>query len=83
MGAATILHIQALASPTLSAVAAVTGQLSRMRINVANKSLCRQSRGSDALMVIETDHKLRPMQVDTLRRLEPVLSVTYYEKEDA
>lgn len=64
------------------AVAAVTGQLSRMRINVANMSLCRQSRGSEALMVIETDHRLRPMQVDTLRRLGPVLSVTYYEKEE-
>ena len=64
------------------AVAAVTGQLSRMRINVANMSLCRRSRGSEALMVIETDHRLRPTQVDTLRRLSPVLSVTYYEKED-
>lgn len=67
---------------TFGAVAAVTGQLSRMRINVANMSLFRQSRGGDALMVIETDHSLRPMQVDTLRRLEPVLSVTYYEKEE-
>lgn len=64
------------------AVAAVTGQLSRMRINVANMSLCRRSRGSEALMVIETDHRLRPMQVDALRRLGPVLSVTYYEKEE-
>lgn len=64
------------------AVAAVTGQLSRMRINVANMSLCRQTRGSEALMVIETDHRLRPMQVDALRRLAPVLSVTYYEKEE-
>ena len=64
------------------AVAAVTSQLSRMRINVANMSLCRRSRGSEALMVIETDHKLRPMQVDALRRLSPVLSVTYYEKEE-
>ena len=67
---------------TFGAVAAVTGQLSRMRINVANMSLCRQSCGSEALMVIETDHRLRPMQVDTLRRLAPVLSVTYYEKEE-
>lgn len=64
------------------AVAAVTGQLSRMRINVANMSLCRQTRGSEALMVIETDHRLRPLQVETLRRLGPVLSVTYYEKEE-
>ena len=64
------------------AVAAVTGQLSRMRINVANMSLCRQVRGSEALMLIETDHRLRPAQVDMLRRLGPVLSVTYYEKEE-
>jgi hypothetical protein len=33
-------------------------------------------------MVIETDHRLRPTQVDALRRLGPVLSVTYYEKEE-
>lgn len=64
------------------AVAAVTGQLSRMRINVANMSLCRQRRDSEALMVIETDHRLCPLQVDALRRLGPVLSVTYYEKEE-
>ena len=64
------------------AVAAVTGQLSRMRINVANMSLCRQGRSPEALMVIETDHRLRPTQVDALRRLSPVLSVTYYEKEE-
>ncbi|MBE6970655.1 MAG: L-serine ammonia-lyase, iron-sulfur-dependent, subunit beta [Ruminococcaceae bacterium] len=64
------------------AVAAVTGQLSRMRINVANMSLCRHKRGGDALMVIETDQHLRPLQVDTLRRLNSILSVTYYDKED-
>lgn len=64
------------------AVAAVTGQLSRMRINVANMSLCRHRRGGDALMVIETDQHLRPLQVDTLRRLNSIISVTYYDKED-
>ncbi|MBQ3533081.1 MAG: L-serine ammonia-lyase, iron-sulfur-dependent subunit beta [Oscillospiraceae bacterium] len=63
-------------------VAAVTGQLSRMRINVANMSLCRHKRGGDALMVIETDQHLRPLQVDTLRRLNGILSVTYYDKEE-
>ncbi len=63
-------------------VAAVTGQLSRMRINVANMSLCRHKRGGDALMVIETDQRLRPLQVDTLRRLNGILSVTYYDKEE-
>lgn len=64
------------------AVASVTGQLSRMRINVANMSLCRHKRGGDALMVIETDQRLRPAQVDALRRIEGVLSVTYYDKEE-
>ncbi len=64
------------------AVAAVTGQLSRMRINVANMSLCRHKRGGDALMVIETDQHLRPLQVDTLRRISGILSVTYYDKEE-
>ncbi len=64
------------------AVAAVTGQLSRMRINVANMSLCRHKRGGDALMVIETDQHLRPSQVETLRRINGVLSVTYYDKEE-
>ena len=63
-------------------VAAVTGQLSRMRINVANMSLCRHKRGGDALMVIETDQRLRTLQVDTLRRLNGILSVTYYDKEE-
>lgn len=63
-------------------VAAVTGQLSRMRINVANMSLCRHKRGGDALMVIETDQHLRPLQVDALRRLSGILSVTYYDKEE-
>ncbi len=64
------------------AVASVTGQLSRIRINVANMSLCRHKRGGDALMVIETDQRLRPAQVDALRRIEGVLSVTYYDKEE-
>lgn len=64
------------------AVASVTGQLSRMRINVANMSLCRHKRGGDALMVIETDQRLRPAQVDALRHIAGVLSVTYYDKEE-
>ena len=63
-------------------VAAVTQLLAVVKINIANMSLCRDRRGGDALMVIETDHRLRPAQVDALRRLSPVLSVTYYEKED-
>lgn len=67
---------------TFGAVAAVTSQLSRMRINVANMSLCRHSRGGDALMVIETDQHLLPEQVESLRHIGDILSVTYYDKEE-
>ena len=67
---------------TFGAIASVTGQLTAMRINVANMSLCRNRRGGDALMVIETDQHLRPEQVDTLRHLWDILSVTYYDKEE-
>ena len=64
------------------AVASVTGRLSRMRVNVANMRLCRRQRGTDALMVIETDQHLLPQQVAELRTLDGVLSVTYYDKEE-
>lgn len=64
------------------AVALVTGILSQLRVNVANMSLCRHKRGADALMVIETDQHVLPHQVDFLRELDGILSVTYYDKED-
>ena len=67
---------------TFGAVASVTGQLTAMRINVANMSLCRNRRGGDALMVIETDQHLLPEQVESLRHLWDILSVTYYDKEE-
>jgi L-serine dehydratase len=64
------------------AIATVTGILNHLHVNVANMSLCRHKRGGDALMVIETDQHLLLHQVDFLRHLEGILSITYYDKED-
>ena len=65
------------------AVAAVTSILSQIRVNVANMSLCRHKRGGDALMVIETDQHVKPNQVEFLSELPGIISVTYYDKEEA
>ncbi|NLU24524.1 MAG: L-serine ammonia-lyase, iron-sulfur-dependent, subunit beta [Clostridiales bacterium] len=61
-------------------VAAVTSILNQCRINVANMSVCRHKRGGDALMVIETDESVKPIQLDFLSELPGILSVTYYDK---
>ncbi|MBQ9393123.1 MAG: L-serine ammonia-lyase, iron-sulfur-dependent subunit beta [Oscillospiraceae bacterium] len=63
-------------------VATVTGILSQFRVNVANMSVNRRKRGGDALMIIETDQHLLLQQVDSLRQLDGILSITYYDKED-
>ncbi len=64
------------------AVAEVTGILNHLGVNVANMSVNRRKRGGDALMVIETDQHLLLHQVDFLRQLDGITSVTYYDKED-
>lgn len=63
-------------------VAAITSILSQVHINVANMSVNRHRRGGDALMVIETDQRIKPRQVEFLSELPGILSVTYYDKED-
>ncbi len=63
-------------------LAAVTTILSQLHINVANMSLNRAKRGGDALMVLETDQHIKPSQVEFLRDLPGILSLTYYDKED-
>ena len=63
-------------------VASVTNILSQVRINVANMSVNRSKRGGDMLMVIETDHHLKPSLVEFLKELPGILSVTYYDKEE-
>lgn len=62
-------------------VAAVTSILNQCRINVANMSVCRHKRGADALMVIETDERVKPIQLEFLSELPGILSVTYYDKD--
>ena len=64
-------------------VATVTQLLAVVKINIANMSLCRNRRGGDALMVIETDEKIPPVARALIGELENIKSMTYYEKEDA
>ena len=63
-------------------VASVTNILGQVHINVANMSVNRSKRGGDMLMVIETDHHLKPSLVEFLKELPGILSVTYYDKEE-
>ena len=63
-------------------VANVTRELAKARINIATMSLCRDRRGGDALMVIETDQKIPPVARVLIEELHGVKRITYYEKED-
>ncbi|WP_295583408.1 L-serine ammonia-lyase, iron-sulfur-dependent subunit beta [uncultured Oscillibacter sp.] len=62
-------------------VAEVTRELSNARVNIANMSLCRDRRGGDALMVIETDQRVPPVARVLIEELRDVRHLTYYEKE--
>ena len=46
-------------------------------------SLCRDRRGGSAIMVIEVDQPVPQETVAHLRRMEGILSVTYYEKNES
>ena len=59
----------------------VTRELANVRIKIATMSLCRDRRGGDALMVIETDQKIPPVARLLIRELRGIKHVTYYEKE--
>lgn len=63
-------------------VANVTRELSKGKINIANMSLCRDRRGGDALMVIETDHKVPPAVRAFIAEIPGVDALTYYEREE-
>ena len=63
-------------------VADVGYALSQARVNVANMSLNRNSKGGDALMVIETDEVVPDPILQLLQDLPGVKHLTYYEKED-
>ena len=62
-------------------LAAITKELSKFRANVANMSLCRDRRGGEALMVLETDQPVSPVAREMVAEVPGVERVTYYEKE--
>lgn len=62
-------------------VANVTRELADVKVNIATMSLCRDRRGGDALMVIETDQKIPSVARILISELRGVKKVTYYEKE--
>ena len=64
-------------------IAEVTGALSGVGVNIAFMSLCRDRRGGSAIMVIEVDQPVPQETVAHLRRMEGILSVTYYEKNES
>lgn len=61
-------------------VAEITRELSRVKINIANMSLCRNKRGGAVLMVIETDQPIPPVARELIAELSGVADLTYYEK---
>lgn len=63
-------------------LADLTRELSKVRVNIANMSLCRDRRGGQALAVIETDQKIPPVVRDMICDIPGVNQLTYYEKED-
>ena len=58
-------------------VADVTQALSSAKINIANMSVCRDRRGGDALMVIETDQIIPDSAISWLENLDGIIKVTF------
>jgi L-serine dehydratase len=63
-------------------IADITRELADVRINIANMSLCRDRRGGDVLLVIETDQPVPPVARTLIGELRSVKSMTYYEREE-
>ena len=61
-------------------LAAIARELSKFRVNVANMSLCRDRRGGDALMVLETDQRVSTVTREMVAEIPGVERVTYYER---
>lgn len=59
----------------------VTQALTLAKVNIANMSLNRSSRGGSAIMVIETDEPVPESILSLLGSLSGILHITYYEKE--
>ncbi len=59
----------------------VTQALTMARVNIANMSSNRNTRGGSAIMVIETDEPVPEVILNLLGNLTDILHITYYEKE--
>lgn len=59
----------------------VTQALTLAKVNIANMSLNRNTRGGSAIMVIETDEPVPESILSLLSNLSGILHITYYEKE--
>ena len=63
----------------------VTGMLAREQINIATMQLYRNSRGGNAVMVLECDQEISKEFLVWIKQLEGILKVTYLslrEEED-
>ena len=62
-------------------VATVTTLLSMLGINIATLQLYRDSRGGDAVMVVECDREVPKESILLLEQQEAIERVTYYSME--
>jgi len=58
-------------------VARVAGMLAQNGINIATMNLCRDKRGGNAVMVIETDQNIEKEKLNYLESVDGVTKVTY------
>lgn len=63
-------------------VATVTSLLSGLEINIATLQLYRDSRGGDAVMVVECDREVPPESVSWLENQPGIKRVTYYSMKE-
>ncbi len=63
-------------------VAEVTGMLSRHSVNIATMQLYRDSRGGEAVMVLECDQEISSDLIRRLTDLEGIREVTYYSLKE-
>lgn len=63
-------------------VTEVTSMLSHKSVNIATMQLYRESRGGEAVMVIECDQEIPKESISWLEHLEGIKKVTYYSLEE-
>ena len=63
-------------------VAKVTTMLSDLGINIATLKLYRDSRGGDAVMVVECDREVPTESIELLKGQDGIEGVTYYSMKE-